>query len=268
MDLFAIQWLTVLATHAELMANSYQALTARLEADLLDRVRKMPPSFFEGMMIDMLLRLGYGRGQPDMAQAIGRVGDGGIDGVIKEDALGLDTVYLQVKRYADGGTVGRPEVQMFAGSLDGVGATKGIFITTGSFSAAARSYVQNIPKRIVLIGGSQLARLMVDHEVGVSVCRTYKIKQIDESYFDDRGPRTPTSSSVGVAPASAGPAGGEPLPAAIADDRAGVDPPSGVAPRSRRPAPPRLNPPTHSAKRRAIDAAALIWGLPRRQFGC
>ena len=268
MDMLDIECLTALALHAEMIANSYDVLTASLEAELLERVRGMPPAFFEAMIIDVLLRLGYGGGRPNMGQAIGRVGDGGIDGIIKEDCLGLNIIYVQAKRYAEGRTVGRPEVQMFAGSLDGVSASKGIFITTGSFSAAARNYVKNLPKRIVLIGGSQLARLMVDHEIGVSICQTYKIKQIDAGYFNDTKPPA-AASIVEVAPASRETIDTEPVSGASADDRADIDPPSGLAARSRRPAPPRIAPPAHSAKRRAIDAASLKWGLPRRrQFGC
>src|SRR5690349_18042363 len=123
MDIPDIQWRAVFALHADMMATSYDALTASLEADLLGRVRSMPPAFFEAMIIDVLLRLGYGGGQSNMGQVVGRVGDGGIDGIIKEDPLGLNIIYLQAKRYAEGRTVGRPEVQMFAGSLDGVGAS-------------------------------------------------------------------------------------------------------------------------------------------------
>ena len=133
-----IEWLTVLASPSDLIAASRRTLIATLEAELLDRLRRMPPEFFEAVIIDLLQRLGYGGGRPQMGQAIGRAHDGGIDGVIKEDALGLDVVYVQAKRYAEGRTVGRPEVQAFAGSLDGVNASKGILMTTGSFSAGAR----------------------------------------------------------------------------------------------------------------------------------
>jgi restriction system protein len=173
------------ATPEEQISKSYQTLTAALEADLLDRVREMSPEFFETLVVNVLIKLGYGGGQPAMGQAIGRSGDGGIDGIIKEDALGLDVVYIQAKRYGQGNSVGRSDVQAFAGSLDGVGATKGIFITTGSFSTGAREYVARIAKRIILIDGPQFARLMVENEVGVRVLETFKIKKIDENYFTE-----------------------------------------------------------------------------------
>jgi restriction system protein len=240
MDLLDIEWLNLLASPSELIASSYDVLTAALESDLLDRIRKMPPAYFEAVIIDVLIRLGYGGGQPHRGQAIGRSGDGGIDGVIREDALGLDVVYVQAKRYAEGNTVGRPDVQMFAGSLDGVGATKGILITTGSFTASAQKYVANIPKRIVLIGGSQLVRLMVEHDVGVQISEVYKIKKIDDEYF--------TGEKASVFAVS---------PAALAGDswRSRADPADGdpyrwVGLRSRRPATPRVKPLPRTAARR------------------
>ena len=144
-------------TPEEQIDASYQSLNAALEADLLDRVRELSPGFFERLIIDLLIAMGYGGGRAEMGQAIGRAGDGGIDGIIKEDALGLDIVYVQAKRYAAQNTVGRAEVQGFAGSLDGVGATKGIFVTTSSFSQGAREYVQRIAKRIVLVDGAAAA---------------------------------------------------------------------------------------------------------------
>ncbi len=129
--------------------------------------------------------MGYGGGRADMGKAVGRSGDGGVDGTIKEDALGLDVVYMQAKRYADGSSVGRPDVQAFAGSLDGVRATKGIFITTSQFTSTAREFADRIAKRIILIDGSELARLMVRHNVGVRVRITYELKGVDEDYFSD-----------------------------------------------------------------------------------
>lgn len=141
----------VSTTPEEQMGRSYQILTGALEADLLDRMREMSPNSFEELVIDLLSKLGYGGGQPERGKAIGGPGDGGIDGVINEDALGLDRVYVQAKRYGAGNAVGRPEVQAFSGSLDGVSATKGIFITTGSISPAAREYAARIAKRIILM---------------------------------------------------------------------------------------------------------------------
>lgn len=172
-------------TPEEQMGESYQTLTGALEADLLDRMRGMSPASFEALVIELLSKLGYGGGQPERGKAIGGPGDAGIDGVINEDALGLDRVYVQAKRYGAGNAVGRPEVQAFSGSLDGVSATKGVLITTGSISLAAREYASRIAKRIILIDGMELARLMVEQEIGVRVTEIYKIKKIDENYFTE-----------------------------------------------------------------------------------
>jgi restriction system protein len=170
-------------TPEEQIDASHTALTAALQSDLLERVREMPPAFFERLIVDLLIAMGYGGGRAEMGQAIGRAGDGGIDGMIKEDAL--DIVYVQAKRYADGNTVGRAEVQSFAGSLDGVGATKGIFFTTSAFSQGARDYVSRISKRIVLIDGGELSILMVRNNVGVRTRTVYEIKRVDEDYFTE-----------------------------------------------------------------------------------
>jgi restriction system protein len=129
--------------------------------------------------------MGYGGGRAEMGKAIGKSGDGGIDGIIKEDALGLDVVYVQAKRYAADNSVGRPEVQSFAGSLDGVRATKGIFITTSSFTSNAREFTDKIAKRIILIDGPELARFMVRHNIGVRLRALYEIKKVDEDYFSE-----------------------------------------------------------------------------------
>jgi restriction system protein len=170
-------------TPEELIEASHASLSSALETDLLDRVRELSPAFFENLIIDLLIAMGYGGGRSEMGQAMGRAGDGGVDGMIKEDALGLDIVYVQAKRYADGNTVGRAEVQSFAGSLDGVGATKGIFF--GTFSKSAREYVGRISKRIILIDGAELAALMVRNNVGVRTRTTYEIKKVDEDYFTE-----------------------------------------------------------------------------------
>jgi restriction system protein len=170
-------------TPEEQIERSYRVLTSALEADLLDRVRGMSPGFFETLILRLLGKLGYGGGEPARGQVTGGPGDGGIDGVINEDSLGLDRIYLQAKRYGANNTVGRPEVQAFSGSLDGVSATKGILITTGSISPGAREYASRIAKRIILIDGAELARLMVEHEVGVQATGTYTIRKIDENYF-------------------------------------------------------------------------------------
>ncbi len=171
------------ATPEEQIESSFRALTDELEADVLDRIREMHSTAFEGLIVDLLIAMGYGGGKADMGKAVGRPGDGGIDGIIKEDPLGLDIVYIQAKRYAPDSNVQRQEVQGFAGSLDGVGATKGIFVTTSAFSKGAQEYATRISKRLVLIDGAELARLMVRHNVGVRVRSTYEIKKVDEDYF-------------------------------------------------------------------------------------
>jgi restriction system protein len=172
-------------TPEEQIAKNFAILTTALQADVLAKVRDMSPGFFERLVVDLLVKLGYGGGQPEMGQVTGKSGDGGIDGIIKEDALGLDIVYLQAKRYGASHSVGHPGMRDFAGSLDGEGATKGIFITTGTFSPTARDYVSRIPKRIILVDGLQLAALMVEREVGVRVSDVFKVKKIDENYFTE-----------------------------------------------------------------------------------
>lgn len=128
--------------------------------------------------------MGYGGGDTDRGRVTGRSGDGGIDGTIREDALGLDEVYVQAKKYADGNTVGEGDLRNFAGAIDAAGTTKGVFVTTASFTRGAKAYVARSPKRIVLIDGSELARLMVQHNIGVRTRNRYEIKRIDEDYFD------------------------------------------------------------------------------------
>jgi restriction system protein len=153
-----------------------------VEADLLEAVKAAPPSFFENVVIDLLVRMGYGGSRPEAARAVGKTGDGGIDGVIDEDRLGLDVIYIQAKRWE--GTVGRPEIQKFAGALQGHRAKKGIFITTSSFSRDAEEYAARIDSRIVLIDGGRLSDLMFDYNVGVTPRTTYVVKQVDSDYFD------------------------------------------------------------------------------------
>ncbi len=132
-----------------------------LACDLLDRIAQNAPSFFERLIVDLLVAMGYGGSRKNAATQLGRSGDGGVDGVIKEDQLGLDRVYVQAKRFGKGNAVGRPEVQGFVGSLVGLGATKGVFVTTSTFSPQARDYVQHLPQRIILIDGQSLADLMI-----------------------------------------------------------------------------------------------------------
>lgn len=170
-------------TPEELIESGYQALQTSLAADLLDRMRSMPPALFERLVLKLLLAMGYGGFREDAGQAVGRSGDEGIDGFIDEDKLGLDRVYLQAKRWED--TVGRPDVQAFSGSLDGQRARKGVFITTSRFSAEALEYVGRIEKRIVLIDGEKLAGLMIEHGVGVSAVSTYVVRRVDSSAFGE-----------------------------------------------------------------------------------
>ncbi len=169
-------------TPEETLEESYRALREATEDELLDKVRLASPLFFERLVVDLLRRLGYG-GASGSGEHLGRSGDGGVDGVIWEDKLGLDVVYVQAKRWQ--ATVGRPDVQAFAGSLEGFRARKGVMITTSNFSPDAKAYVDRIEKRIVLIDGRQLARLMFDAELGVSTARTFAVKAIDSDYFDE-----------------------------------------------------------------------------------
>jgi len=169
----------------ELIENSYRNIVNDLADQLLESVLSASPAFFEQLVVDLLLSMGYGSALQDAGQAIGQTNDGGVDGYIQEDKLGLDTIYIQAKRWADN-TVGRPDVQAFVGSLIGLGATKGVFITTSTFSRGAIEYAQSMQNvRVILIDGQQLAQLMIEHNVGVSVEKTYTIKQLDENYFPD-----------------------------------------------------------------------------------
>lgn len=167
----------------EALDRAYGRLRATVEAELLDTTKTVSPSFFEELVIDLLVRMGYGGNRAEAARAIGRTGDGGIDGVIDEDRLGLDSIYVQAKRWDS--SVGRPEIQKFAGALQGQRATKGIFITTSTFTREAEEYAQRIGTRIVLIGGERLAQLMFEFDVGVSPKRTFVVKDIDGDYFEE-----------------------------------------------------------------------------------
>lgn len=143
-------------TPEEVIEAAYTALRAALRADLMDRILQNSPSFFERVIVDLLVAMGYGGSRRDAAEQLGRSGDGGVDGVVNEDVLGLDRVYVQAKRYAPGTTVGRPEIQAFTGSLVGLGATKGVFVTTSTFSAQAIEFASRIPQRVILIDGKRL----------------------------------------------------------------------------------------------------------------
>ena len=171
-------------TPEEALEKAARILRKSLEADVLDRVRKAAPTFLEQVVVDLLIAMGYGGGDAAKGRVTGRSGDGGIDGTIQEDELGLDEVYVQAKKYADGNTVGEGDLRNFAGAIDAAGTTKGVFVTTAGFTRTARDYVARSPKRIVLIDGEELARLMVQHGIGVRTRVRHEIKRIDEDYFD------------------------------------------------------------------------------------
>ncbi|MDP2659786.1 MAG: restriction endonuclease, partial [Dehalococcoidia bacterium] len=170
-------------TPQEVLEASYQNLRRELAQELLLQIKKCPPRFFEKLVVDVLVAMGYGGSRKDAGQAVGQSGDGGIDGIIKEDKLGLDVVYVQAKRWE--APVGSPVVQAFSGSLDGQRSRKGVLITTSRFSPQAAEYVNRIEKRIVLIDGEQLAQLMIDHGIGVTEISTYAVKKMDLGYFGD-----------------------------------------------------------------------------------
>ena len=170
-------------TPEEQLDGAYTTIREQLASELLEKVKDGTPQFFERLVVGLLVAMGYGGSRRDAGERVGRSGDGGIDGVIKEDRLGLDAIYLQAKRWE--GAVGRPEIQKFAGALQGQRAKKGVFITTSSFTREAEEYANTIETKIVLIDGERLAELMIDHHVGVSSVATYEIKRLDSDYFED-----------------------------------------------------------------------------------
>ena len=165
------------------MENSYLAIRKSLAQDLLFKIKSSTPSFFESLVVELLVKMGYGGSIKDAGRSIGRSGDEGIDGIIKEDKLGLDVIYVQAKRWEN--VVGRPEIQKFVGALAGQGAKKGVFITTSKYTNEARDYQPRNETKIVLIDGEQLAELMIDHNLAVSTVNTFEIKRIDNDYFGD-----------------------------------------------------------------------------------
>lgn len=173
------------ATPEEQIDAAHGVLHAALKAELLQRVLAQSPAFFERAIVDLLVAMGYGGSHEDAAKRLGRSGDGGIDGVIDEDRLGLDRIYVQAKRYAPHVSVGRPEVQGFVGSLVGLGAGKGVFVTTSNFSAPAADFVRHLPQRVILIDGDRLAELMIEYGVGIRVSRVVEVRRIDEDFFVD-----------------------------------------------------------------------------------
>ncbi len=170
-------------TPDEVLQGAYQTIRNDLATEILDRLLKGSPEFFENVVVELLVSMGYGGSRQDAGERIGRSGDGGIDGIIKEDRLGLDVIYIQAKRWQ--ANVGRPEIQKFVGALQGQRAKKGVFMTTSGFSSDALDYVSRIDAKVVLLDGSQIANLMIDHNVGVSPVMTFVIKRIDSDYFDE-----------------------------------------------------------------------------------
>jgi restriction system protein len=170
-------------TPEEQLENAYKILSDGLASEIIQQVKTCSPAFFERLVVELLLAMGYGGTRAGAGRAIGQSGDGGIDGIIDEDKLGLDSIYIQAKRWE--GTVGRPEIQKFVGALQGNRAHKGVFITTSEFTKDAQEYVKNISNKVVLINGFSLAKLMIENDVGVSTTSTYKVKKIDSDYFVD-----------------------------------------------------------------------------------
>jgi restriction system protein len=172
------------ATPEEQLETAYRKIRQKVEAEVLEAVAAASPQFFEKLVVDLLVQMGYGGSRADAGKALGRTGDGGIDGIINEDRLGLDAIYVQAKRWVET-TVGRPEVQKFAGSLMGRRGRKGVFITTASFSKDAHDYVKQIDAKIILIDGAALAAYMVDFGIGVNPVSTFEVKRVDSDYFSE-----------------------------------------------------------------------------------
>lgn len=170
-------------TPEEKLEEAYLRIRTQLASELLDHIKRGSAHFFENLVVELLVKMGYGGSRREAGQAIGQSGDEGIDGIINEDRLGLDVIYIQAKKWE--GTVGRPEVQKFVGALHGKRARKGVFITTSFFSADAIDYVSRIDPKVVLIDGRQLAELMIDFGLGVTPTVSYEIKRIDADYFDE-----------------------------------------------------------------------------------
>lgn len=171
------------ATPDELIEAGYQSLRDELIEEIIEQVKRCSPQFFERLVVQLLVAMGYGGSLEDAGQVLGRSGDGGIDGTIKEDKLGLDVICIQAKRWE--GTVGRPVVQAFAGSMEGFRARKGVLITTATFSKEAEDYITRIERKIVLVDGQRMAELMIAHNVGVTVMQTYEIKRVDSDFFTE-----------------------------------------------------------------------------------
>jgi restriction system protein len=172
-------------TPEETLEKAYQEIRKTLASELLHQVVELSPIFFERLVVDLLVKMGYGGSIKDAGKRIGKTGDEGIDGTIKEDKLGLDIIYIQAKKWKPGNIVGRPEIHKFVGALAGQGAKKGIFITTSTFSKEAREYIPKNETKIVLIDGQQLSQLMIDYNLGCSTQQIYELKKIDLDYFEE-----------------------------------------------------------------------------------
>jgi restriction system protein len=172
-------------TPEEILEEAFEDIKGNLASDLLENVKSCSPKFFEQLVVELLVNMGYGGSRRDAARAVGQSGDGGIDGIIDEDRLGLDTIYIQAKRWE--GTVGRPDIQKFAGALMGKKANKGIFISTSNFTKDAVEYVSSINSKIILIDGNRLTELMIDYNIGVTNITSYNLKRIDSDYFGNGG---------------------------------------------------------------------------------
>jgi len=171
-------------TPEEILANNFLKIRKNLALELLSKVKLCTPGFFENLVVELLVKMGYGGTIKEAGKATRLTSDGGIDGIIKEDKLGLDFIYIQAKRW-DNQSVGRPDIQSFVGALDGQRATKGVFITTSKFADTAIEYVKTITKKVILIDGEQLTNYMIDYGLGVSTFTTYDLKKVDHDYFGD-----------------------------------------------------------------------------------
>jgi len=171
------------STPFEIIGNNFQLIRKNLASELLQKVKESDSKFFENLVVDLLVKMGYGGTKRDAARVIGKSGDGGIDGIIKEDRLGLDVIYIQAKKWE--GTVSRPEIQKFVGALEGQKAKKGVFITTSNFSKEAKEYISQINSKVILIDGEQLVDFMIENDIGVSKEMVYEIKKIDIDYFTE-----------------------------------------------------------------------------------
>lgn len=177
---------TVSLTPEDTIENAKEKIDLALSEELISALFQMSPIGFEQLILDLLQAMGFGRGKAEYKRLTPATGDGGIDGVINEDALGLDAVYIQAKRYAKENKVSRPDIQRFVGSLTGESATKGVFVTTSDFSKEAVAYIDRVQQRVVLINGKTLARLLIEYDVGVRVRSVVQIKSLDEDYFSER----------------------------------------------------------------------------------